>query len=173
MAGRLRDRSKLAIDEVSPSILFHNSFTTVNSKEAKQFLVKPVGSRWVFKTKRNPNESTRYKTHQVVKANGQTDFGEPYAPVGNLTAIRYLICLVGRCGWIVDHLEVVTALLNPDVDDHNIYTALPKVFPHEDMHKPLILVRLRQAIYGLEQSLCLWHNDINTFLLCLRFILRI
>jgi hypothetical protein len=45
MAGPLRDHWKRAIDEESASILLNNTFTTVNSKEAKQLLVKPVGSR--------------------------------------------------------------------------------------------------------------------------------
>jgi hypothetical protein len=84
-AGLLRYHWKRAIDEESASILLNNTFTTVNSKEAKQFLVMPVGSRWVFKTKRNPNGSTRYKDPLDIKGYEQTDFGETYASVGKLT----------------------------------------------------------------------------------------
>ena len=73
MAGPLRDHWKRAIDEESASILLNNTFTTVNSKEAKQLLVKPVGSRWVFKTKRNTDGSTRYKARLVIKGYKQTD----------------------------------------------------------------------------------------------------
>jgi hypothetical protein len=120
MAGPLRDHWKRAIDEESASILLNNTFTTVNSKEAKQLLVKPVGSRWVFKTKRNPDGSTRCKARLVIKGYEQTDFGETYAPGGKLTTFRYLISLVGRCGWNIDHLDVVTAFLNPEVDDDDI-----------------------------------------------------
>jgi len=68
MAGPLRNHCKRAIDEVSASIFLNNTLTTVNSKEAKQLLVKPVGSRWVFKTKRNPDGSTQYKVRLVIKA---------------------------------------------------------------------------------------------------------
>jgi len=74
MAGPLRDHWKPAIDEESGSILLNNTFTSV--KEAKQLLVKPVGSRWVFKTKRNPDGSTLYKARLVIKAYEQTNFGE-------------------------------------------------------------------------------------------------
>jgi len=175
MAGPLRDHWKRAIDEESASILLNNTFTTVNSKEAKQLLVKPVGSRWVFKTKRNPDGSTRYKAHLVIKGYEQTDFGETYAPVGKLTTFRYLISLVGRCGWNIDHLDVVTAFLNLDVDDVDIYVVLPEGCPegNEDTrtyaHAPPIIVRLRKALYGLKQAPRLWHNDINTFLLFLGF----
>jgi len=67
MAGPLRDHWKRAIDEESASILLNNTITTFDSKEAKQFLEKPVGSRWALKTKRNPDGSTRYKARLVFK----------------------------------------------------------------------------------------------------------
>jgi len=175
MAGPLRDHWKRSIDEESASILLNNTFTTVNSKEAKQLLVKPVGSRWVFKTKRNPDGSTRYKARLVIKGYEQTDFGETYAPVGKLTTFRYLISLVGRCGWNIDHLDVVTVVLNPDVDDDDIYMVLPEGWPegNEDTrmyaHAPPIIVSPRKALYGLKQAPRLWHIDINAFLLILGF----
>ena len=175
MARPLRDHWKRAIDEESASILLNNTFTAVNSKEAKQLLVKPVGSRWVFKTKRNPNGSTQYKARLVIKGYEQTDFSETYAPVGKLTTFRYLISLVRRCGWNIDHLDVVTAFLNPDVDDDDIYMVLPEGWPagNEDMrmyaHPLPIIVRLRKALYGLKQAPWLGHNDINTFFLFLGF----
>jgi hypothetical protein len=122
MAGRHGDHWKRAIDEESTSILLNNTFTTVNSKKAYQLHVKPVGSRWVFKTTRYPDGSTRYKACLVIKGYEQTDFGETYAPVGKLTTFQYLIALVGRCGWNINPLDVFTAFLNPDVDDDDIYT---------------------------------------------------
>jgi len=76
MASPLKDHWKRAIDEESASILLNNTFTTVNSKEAKQLLVQPVGSRWVFKTKTYPDGSTRYKARLVIKGYEQADFGE-------------------------------------------------------------------------------------------------
>jgi hypothetical protein len=171
MASPVRDHWKRAIDDESASILLNNTFTTVNSKEAKQLLVKPVGSRWVLKTKRNPDGSTCYKAPLVIKGYEQTDFGETYAPVGKLTTFRYLISLVRRSGWNIDHLDVVTAFLNPEVDDDDIYMVLPEGWPEDlDAHAPPIIVRPRKALYGLKQAPRLWHNDINTFLLFLRFI---
>jgi hypothetical protein len=60
--------------------------------------------------------------------------------------------LVGRCGWNIDHLDVVTAFLNPDVDDDDRYMVLPEGWPHEDTHAPPIIVRLRKALNGLKQA---------------------
>jgi hypothetical protein len=49
----LRDHWQRAMDEESASILSNNTFTTVNSTEAKKFLVTLVGSRCDFQTKNN------------------------------------------------------------------------------------------------------------------------
>jgi hypothetical protein len=142
----------------------NNTFTPINSNEAKQLLVKPVSSSWVFKTKRNPNGSTQYKARLVVTAYEETDLGETYDPVGKLTPVRYLLSLVGRSGWYIYHFDVVTAFLSPEVEDDDIYMVLPEGL---DAHAAPIIVRLRKALYGLKQAPQLWLNDINTNLLFL------
>jgi len=82
MEKPLRDHWKRAIDEDSASTLLNKNFTTVNSKKAKQFLRKPVGSSLMFKTKRNSDGSINLKASLVIKGYEQTDFSEIYAPVG-------------------------------------------------------------------------------------------
>jgi len=64
----------------------------------------------------------------------------------------------------MDHLDVVTAFLNPEIDDDDIYMTLPEGWP-EGLNAPKIIVRLRKALYGLKQAPRLWHDDINAFLL--------
>ena len=63
---------------------------------------------------------------------------------------------------------MVTAFLNPKVDEHDIYMTLPEGWP-EGLKTDTIIVRLKKALYGLKQAPRLWHNDINTFLLSLEF----
>ena len=163
-----RDDQKRALEEECTSILLNHTFTTINSWEARQLRVKPIGSKWVYRTKHNPDGTIRYKTRLVIKGYEQTDFGETYAPVGKLTTSQYLISLVGKHGWIIDHLDMVTAFLNPEVDDDDIYTTLPEGSPQE-INTPTIIVQLKKALYGLKLAPRLWHNDINTFLLSLEF----
>jgi hypothetical protein len=129
-----------------------------------------IGSKWVYKTKHNPDGSTRYKARLVIKVYEQTDFDETYAPFGKLTTFRYLISLIGKygTGWNLDHIDVVTAFLNPKIDDDDIYMTLPEGWP-ECSNAPKIVVRLRKALHGYKQALRLWHDDINTFLLSLGF----
>jgi hypothetical protein len=167
MESPQRDHWKRAMEEESTSILLNNTFSALNSREARPLQVNPIGSKWVYKTKHNPDRSTRYKARLVIKGYEQTDFGETYAPVGKLTTFQYLISLIGRYGWNMDHLDVVTAFLNPEIDANDIYMTWPEGWP-EGHNAPKIIVRLRKALYGLKQAPRLWHEDINTFLLSLR-----
>jgi len=81
--------------------------------------VKPSGSKWVYKTTHNPGVTIRYKALLVTKGYEQTDFGETYAAVGKLPTFQYLISLVGKHGWNIDHLDVVTAFLNRELRDND------------------------------------------------------
>jgi len=82
MESPQRDHWKRAMEEESTSILLNYTFSALNSGEARQQQVKPIGSKWVYKTKYIPNGSTWYKAQLVIEGYKQTDFGETYAPVG-------------------------------------------------------------------------------------------
>jgi hypothetical protein len=64
-------------------------------------------------------------------------------------------------------LDVVTAFLNPEIDDDDIYMTLPGGW-HQGPYAPTIVVRLKKALYGLKQAPRLGHNDCNTILLSLQ-----
>jgi hypothetical protein len=67
----------------------------------------------------------------------------------------------------MDHLDVVTTFINPEIDD-DIYMTLPEGWP-EGVNAPKIVVRIRKALYGHTQAPRLWYNDINACLLSLGF----
>jgi hypothetical protein len=134
-----RDHWKQALKEECTLILLNNTFTTINSREARQLRVKPIGSKRVYKTKHNPGGTIRYKARREITGYVQTDFRETYAPVGKLITFRYLISLVGKYGWNTNHLDVVTALLNPKVDDDDIYMTRPEGWL-EGPNAPTIIV---------------------------------
>ena len=54
------------MEEESTSILQNDTFSALNSWEARQMRVKPIGSMWVYETKYNPDGSTRYKVQLVI-----------------------------------------------------------------------------------------------------------
>jgi hypothetical protein len=62
----------------------------------------------------------------VIKGYGQMDSGETYAPVGKITTFRLLISLAPQNNWKIVHLDVVTAFLNPDVDNDTRFMELPE-----------------------------------------------
>jgi len=68
----------------------------------------------------------------------------------------------------MEHFDVVTAFLNPEIDDDDIYMTLPDGWP-EGSNSPKIVVRLREALHGLKQAPLLWHDNINGLLLALGF----
>lgn len=131
--------------------------------------VKPIGSKWVYKTKRNPDGSTRYKSRLVIRGFQQVsgiDYGETYAPVSRLTSFRLLVSLAAQYGWVIDHLDVVTAFLNPRIDRENVYMTLPPGLEWLDPRfPPLGIVLLLKALYGLKPAPRLWYEEINQFLL--------
>ena len=116
-----RDHWKRTMEQESSSMVLNNIFSPLTSREALHLQVKPIGSKWVYKTQHNPDGSTQYKAGLVIKGYKQTDFGETYAPVGKPTRFWYLISLMERYGWTMDHLDIVTAFLYPEIDDEDIY----------------------------------------------------
>jgi hypothetical protein len=135
------------------------------------FGIKTIGSRWVYRTKRNPDGTTRYKVRLVVKGWQQiqgVDYNETFAPVSKLTTLRLLLAMCSSHNWKVRHLDVVTAFLNPKIDNDNIYMELPDGMDWVDERTPKgAKVRLLKSLYGLKQSPRLWYQAINAFLLSL------
>ena len=81
-----------------------------------------------------------------------------------MTTFRYMISEAAQHGLEVDHLDVVTAFLNPKVDE-NVYMVLPEGVPEANT-----IVKLKKALYRLKTAPRLWHKTTNAFLLSLKFI---
>jgi hypothetical protein len=135
--------------------------------------LKAIGSKWVFRRKIGPDNSIRYKARLVIKGYEQVpgiDFGETYAPVSKLSTLRLLLAMSAQRGWKIDHMDVKTAFLNPEIDRDNVFMSLPEGIETIDSTlSRSVTVRLRKALYGLKQAPKLWHDNINEFLLSLRF----
>jgi Reverse transcriptase (RNA-dependent DNA polymerase) len=138
--------------------------------------MKPIGCRWVYKTKRNPNGTTRYKARLVIKGYEQirgVHFDETYVPVSKLITLRYLLSFAAQNNYKIDHLDVVTAFLNPEIDAE-VYMQLPEGIDWlESTTTPSgnrdCFLRLNKALYGLRQAPRLWHQEIDGFLQSIGF----
>jgi hypothetical protein len=67
-------------------------------------------------------------------------------------------------------MDVVTAFLNPPIDNNNVYMSMPlgvKIL--DERFSKNLIVRLKKALYGLKQAPRLWYEHINSFLLPIKF----
>jgi len=168
----LNKQWKEAMRQEYASLIENSTFTPVTNTNG----MKPIGCRWVYKTKRNPNGTIRYKARLVIKGYEQirgVDFDETYAPVGKLITLRYLLSFAAQNSYKIDHLDVVTAFLNPEIDTE-VYMQLPEGIEWlESTAMPSgnrdCFLRLNKALYGLRQAPRLWHQEIDGFLQSIGF----
>lgn len=129
--------------------------------------MRPLSTKWVFRTKLNSDNSIRFKARLVVRGFLQKegiDYDETYAPVATQTSFRLLMALSAKFGWPVRQLDVVTAFLNPKIDKEELWVAIPAgTF---NVCKPFgsPVMRLKKALYGLKQSPRLWWETIDAAL---------
>ena len=85
---------------------------------------KPVGCKWVFKTKRDfSRQIERYKVRLVVKGYSQRegiDFKETFSPVSTKNSFRVIMTIVAHFDLELHQMDVKTAFLNGDLDE-NVY----------------------------------------------------
>jgi len=149
---------------------------TVPTPTTDRTVEEPIGCKWVYKRKINPDGSTRYKARLVIKGYEQKegiDYDETYAPVSKMATFRLILALAAQYGWDVDHMDVVTAFLNPKIDRDNIYMEMPLgidwlVSDVGSMSDGSVLI-LRKALYGLKQAPRLWYEDIDGYLQSIGF----
>ena len=94
-------------------------------------------------------------------------------PVGKLITLRYLLSFAVQNNYKIDHLDVVTAFLNPEIDTE-VYMQLPEGI--EWLESTAILssnrncfLHLNKALYSLRQAPRLWHQEIDGFLQSIGF----
>ena len=89
-----------------------------------------------------------------------------------MATFRLILALATQYGWDVDHMDMVTAFLNPRIDRDNIYIEMPLgidwLASSGSVPSGSALI-LRKALYGLKQAPRLWYEDINGYLQSIRF----
>ena len=115
--------------------------------------VKPIGCKWIFKTKWDANGNVeRYKTHLVAKGFTQregTDFKETFSLVSAKDSFRIIVALVAHFDLELHQMDVKTTFLNGDIDE-TIYMVQLENFVLGD--PKYMICKLKKFIYGLKQA---------------------
>ncbi|GJW24172.1 retrovirus-related pol polyprotein from transposon TNT 1-94 [Tanacetum coccineum] len=93
--------------------------------------VKPVGCKWVFKTKLGLNGNIeRYKARLVVKGYTQKEgdyYKETFSPVSRKDSLRIMMALVAHFNLELHQMDVKTVFLNGDLHE-DVYMAQSQGF---------------------------------------------
>jgi hypothetical protein len=90
------------------------------------------------------------------------DFGETYAPVARLGAIRILLAFATHHNFKLHQMDVKSAFLNGPISKE-VYVEQPPGF--EDPQFPSHVYKLHKALYGLKQAPRAWYECLKEFLL--------
>src|SRR5208337_3518396 len=131
---------------------------------------KALGSKWVFKIKKNADGSiAQFKARLVVKGYQQRegiDDDETFAPVAKFSTIHLLLAIAAMDDMEIWQIDVVTAFLNRELS--KIEFVFMKV-PEGSRLPPSTIVRLLCMLYGVKQSPRKWNEWLNTYLLSVGF----
>lgn len=152
-----------AIQEELKSLEDFNTFEVVDLPQGK----KPVGCKYVFKTKFHPNgQIDKYKVRLVAQGFLQqegVDYNEVFAPVVDSTSISLLLALSNQEDWELEQMDVVTAFLHGRLDEE-VYMTIPPYMNIKGNSEGKVL-KMLGALYGLKQSSNVWNKMFNNFMI--------
>lgn len=132
---------------------------------------KALQCKWVFKIKRNPDDSVeRYKARLVVKGFSQqkgVNYNETFSPVAKIGTIRTLLSVAASENMTLAQFDVSTAFLYGNLSEgEEIFMRQPEGF--EDGSDSVC--KLRKSLYGLKQAARCWYKRFVDFLERLGFV---
>jgi hypothetical protein len=118
-----------------------------------------IGTKWIFREKQDEfGVVIRNKGRLVAQGYTQVeglDFGETYALVARLEAIRFLLAFATHHDFKLYQMDVKSAFLNRPLSEE-VYVEQPPGF--EDPKHPNHVYKLRKALYGLKQAPRAWYE---------------
>ena len=161
MAGPNSLNWKSATDAEMASLSKNDTWDLVDLPAGKSV----IGSKWVLKTKMNPNGTiNKYKGRLVAQGYSQkhgVNYDEVFAPVVKYVSLRTVLAIANQYDMEVHQMDVNSAYLNGDIDAE-IYIKQPEGYIDPD--NPRKVCKLRKSLYGLKQSARCWNEKIDNFL---------
>ena len=123
---------------------------------------KVIGSKWVFRRKKNGV----YRARLVALGYNQipgVDFTDNFSPVANDVTIKLMLALLFSMNWISVMLDIETAFLEGRLDSE-IYMEVPDGYEYfKDGLLGMILLILG-SMYGLVQASRIWYKLLTSVL---------
>jgi hypothetical protein len=155
----------------------HEELNNFKRNEVWELVERPsdhnvIGTKWVFHNKQDQDGIVvRNKARLVAQGYTQIggfDFGETYALVARLEAIRILLAYSCAHNIKLYQMDVKSAFLNRYIQEE-VYVEQPPSF--EDDKKPNHVYKLRKALYGLKQAPRAWYERLRDLLLSKGFVM--
>jgi hypothetical protein len=131
-----------------------------------------IGTKWVYRNKQDQDGIVvRNKPRLVAQGYTQVkalNFGETYAPISRLEAIRILLAYDCAHNINLYQMDVKSAFFNGYINEE-VYVEQPPSF--EDDKKPDHMYKLKKALYGLKQAPRAWYERLRDFLLSKGFMM--
>ena len=157
-----KDERKQAMISEFEALQRNNTWSLVPLLEGRI----PIGYRWVYKVKENPDGSVgKYKARLVAKGFHQQagfEFNETFSPVVKPTTIGIVLTIALSRGWSVRQLDINNAFLNGILQEE-VFMSQPQGFVDEK-HLEYVC-RLHKALYGLKQAPRAWFERLHKALL--------
>lgn len=114
--------------------------------------IEPIGCKWVFRVKYNPDGSvSKHKARLVAKGFHQQegfDFFETFGPVVKPTTVRVVLSLALSNNWSLRQIDVNNAFLNSDLSEE-VYMTQPPGFEQGDSS---LVCKFYKALYDVKQA---------------------
>jgi hypothetical protein len=129
--------------------------------------VNVVGSKWVFRAKKNAaGEVVKAKARLVAQGFSQVpgvDYFDTFAPVATFASSRTVLAFAASLNLELHQMDVKGAYLNGELaPDEVIYMRQPPGY--EIPGKEHLVCRLRKTLYGLKQSGRRWYEKLSKVL---------
>ncbi|KAE8692644.1 hypothetical protein F3Y22_tig00110831pilonHSYRG00315 [Hibiscus syriacus] len=131
---------------------------------------KPIGSKCVFKIKRNGDDQVeRYRARLVVKGYDQKeciDLNKIFSPAVRVTTVRVVLAMCATLNLHLEQLDVKTVFLHGNLEEE-IYMLQPEGF--EEKEKKNLVSRLNKSLYSLKQEPRYWYKRFDSFVMFLGY----
>nr|GEW35111.1 hypothetical protein [Tanacetum cinerariifolium] len=136
--------------------------TKHKSKEMEEHRVRPIGTKWVLKNRKDERGIViRNKARLVVQGYTQEkgiNYEEVFAPVARIEAIRLFLAYALFMGFIVYEMDVKSAFLYGTIDEE-VYVMQPPGFQDPEFLDRVY--KVKKAMYELHQAPRAWYGTLE------------